>query len=388
MTRAFTLLGFLGLTLLMAVPAAHAQSTFAVGGLGVPIAPIDARARALGGIGTALPGWNLSLINPAEAVGIPFRGITAAYQSQSGQVELGGANDDFASSRFPMLRVVYPLRSGLVATVGYGGFLDQSWAAFEDRTIVLGADTVNVRDMIDSSGGLSSFQIGVGYPVARSLAVGVAGGFYSGRNHRTLTRSFIGTGLADVESELRWRQRAPFVTAGLRWDPSSAFRFAGAVTWAGTLDAHADPVEGQALQHEDFELDLPLQATAGMSALLAPRLNAVVAGRWEGWSDTAADTEDVWQIGGGLEWEGIRTGDRFLPLRVGYHYSRFPQRFRGGQPTERAAALGLGIPLAVTDFGPRGLIDAALERGTRSDPDDNLSERFWRFTLSLSLFGS
>src|SRR5690606_15765444 len=43
---------------LLALPAAAgAQSLFSTRGLGVPVEPVDARARALGGIGVGMLGW-------------------------------------------------------------------------------------------------------------------------------------------------------------------------------------------------------------------------------------------------------------------------------------------------------------------------------------------
>lgn len=383
-------------TLLTVTPSAVAQSLFSADGLGVPVSAVDARARALGGIGSGLPGWNFSLTNPAEAVGTPFRGITAAYQSQSGTAEWGEASDDIAATRFPLLRVVYPFRSGLVATIGYGAFMDQNWGASDHRDIVIGSDTVAVRDAVDSSGGLARVQFGIAYPLARTLAIGLAGGLYTGRHNQSVTREFErldqdqAQGYLDVDTELRWRQRGPFATAGLRWDPSSSFRLAGALTWSGTLNARADEIDGQVIRPESYKVSLPWQATAGMSALLAPQLTAVAGARWEGWSSARniyPGADDSWQLGGGLEWEGIQASGRSVPLRLGYRYSQYPMAFRGERPTERATAFGIGVPFALTDVGPRALVDAALERGSRDAAGDSLSERFWQFTLSLSLFG-
>lgn len=389
MTRAWILLVAI---LLAAAPGAWAQSTFASGGLGMPVNPLDARARALGAVGTGLPGWNLNLTNPADIAGFPFRGVTAGLQTQAGTAELNGVRDDLGGARFPLLRIVYPFRRGLVASIGYGAFIDQSWAAFSNRTVRVGDADVGVRDGLESDGALSRVQVGLGYSVTNTLALGLAGGIYTGRLDRTLTREFISglpLDLDPVSSRVRWHQRAPFASAGMRWDPSAAFRLAGAVTWAGTLSGEADELEGEPLLPNDFEVDLPLQAVVGASALLAPGLSGVVGARWDGWS-SAADSfqgaRDVWSFGGGVEWESPLASSRTIPLRVGYHHAQLPFPIGGQNLTERFTAFGLTVPFADTNVGPRALVDAAIERGSR-DGGGSLEESFWRFNMSLSLFG-
>src|SRR5690606_24000589 len=139
--------------------SADAQSIFSSRGLGVPVSPVDARARALGGIGVGLLGRNPSLVNPAEAADYSFRGATAALQSTNRSIQVDGVERDAAASRFPLVRIIMPLRERIVLSAGYGGFLDQSWSAFRDRTEIIGTDTVAVRDRIDANGGIAEVQI-------------------------------------------------------------------------------------------------------------------------------------------------------------------------------------------------------------------------------------
>ncbi|HEX6937795.1 MAG TPA: hypothetical protein VF158_00175 [Longimicrobiales bacterium] len=368
---------------------AAAQSIFASQGLGVPVPAADARTRALGGVGTGLRGQTVSLVNPAEAADFRIRGLAAALQSSSHAVDFEGAESHFGANRFPMLQILYPVGERVVFTIGYGGFLDQSWAAFTDRSEPVGDDTVAVRDLVESSGGLAQVQAGVAYALTPGLSVGLAGGFYSGGLDRTITRNFTGGDLPGVESftsELSWSQRAPFASAGLRWDIGSILRLAGSITWAGTLDAHAESDLAR-----DFEVQLPLQASAGASALLAPRLLAAVSGRWAGWSAAADDlggnAGDTWEVGAGLEWDALRFGDRSTPLRVGYRYGQYPFHVDGALPTERAFSFGTGLRFGRTAAGPRASLDAAVERGSRDVSGAAFAEDFWRFTVSLAVFG-
>lgn len=399
MRRAFSI-AFVAL--LAAAPPASAQSIFAAGGRAVPVAPVDARARALGGIGIGLLNQNLSLVNPAGVAGIRLRGITAAWQTAARSIEFEGAEEDVGSNRFPLLRIVYPVGSRLVLSAGYGSFLDQSAAVASEGTEVIGTDTLAVRDVLDVDGGIAQLQLGAAYALTPTLAVGIAGGLYAGEIDRELSRSFTNTGLADLRIRSEWSERAPFASAGIRWDPAPVARLGASVTWAGELDGDADDVERSAggitirSEGEDFSVDLPLQVAAGASALLAPRLLATVAGRWAGWSSAergfgpddlaAADLpDDTWEFGAGLEWEGLTVANRTVPLRLGYHRGQFPYKVQGETPTEWAAALGAGARLATSELGPLAVVDLALERGGRDGGD--LSEDFWRFTFSIALFG-
>lgn len=372
------------------LPAA-AQSIFATGGLGVPVSPVDARARALGGIGVGLREAHASLTNPAAAADYRFRGLSAALQSMDRAVRFGDAEDDVGANRFPLLRFIYPVGQRLVFSAGYGGFLDQSWAAVSERTESIGGEDVLVRDLIDSSGGIAQLQAGVAYLLTPSLAVGVAGGFYTGELDRRISRTFPEGEFDDVqaiEARRTWTERAPYAVGGVRWDILPVLRVAGSVTWAGTLEARAsDGREG-----DPFDVDLPLQLAGGLSAVLSPRLLAVVSGRWAGWSSAdgfgeVARAVDTWEVGGGLEWSGPTLGGRAMPLRLGYHYSEFPFAIDGNTPSEQAFAAGLGLRFGLAEGGPLATIDAALERGSRTVDGGGLAEDFWRATVSLSVFG-
>src|SRR5690606_33064663 len=171
---------------LFALPAAAgAQSLFSTRGLGVPVAPVDARARALGGIGVGLIGWNGTLANPAEAAGVLRRGVVAAMQPSRRSVEFGGEQDDLGGTRFPLIRAVQPLGStGLALAVGYGGFLDQNWAVVDEGAETIGGQPLRTRDLVESTGGVAQARLDVAYWVTPRLGVGVGAGVYTGRLDR------------------------------------------------------------------------------------------------------------------------------------------------------------------------------------------------------------
>jgi len=383
----------LGLALGVMAPAASAQSIFSARGFGVPVAPVDARAHALGGIGIGLFGRNASFGNPAELADFSFRGIVATMQNSSREAELDGATAKTGSNRFPLLRVIYPVSPRLTASMGYGSFLDQSWSVAVSGSEVLDGETVTVRDLLSYDGGLAQFRVGVAYAVTPSFAVGIDGGLYTGKVNHTLTRVFLDnapSGINHVDQSTSWSQQAPLVSAGFRWDPASVLRVAGSVTWAGDLKRSFDD---QTSAFTDDRIQMPLQVAAGVSAFLTPGLLGTVSARWSGWSraadsfSQASGPADTWEYGAGLEWSRASFGGAGIPIRIGYRRAELPFRFEGVTPTEWAATFGIGFQLARTAFGPLGTIDATIDHGRRTATGTGLGESFWRFTVGMGIFG-
>jgi hypothetical protein len=383
---------FLALLSLCALaPAASAQSIFSARGFGVPVAPIDPRAQALGGIGIGLLGQDASMVNPAEIANHNFRGAVATLQSSSLSADFGAQSGQTTTNRFPLLRVIYPIDERLSASVGYGGFLDQTWSVVTSGFERIGADSVAVRDASSADGGLAQLRVGLAYSLAPSFAVGIDGGIYTGKLDERLSRTFGEGAPAGIDSIMQrdtWTQRAPLISAGFRWDPAQIFRLAESFTWAGTL---ARELENKPEAKRSFQL--PLQAAAGASAILAPGLMGTVSTRWAGWSRAADDFDpafapvDTWEYGAGLEWTRMTLGSAAIPIRFGYHRAQLPFRFQGVTPTESAATVGLGLELARTAVGPLATIDATLDRGRRTAAGTGLNESFWRMTLGIGVFG-
>ncbi len=379
------------LALLVLPAAAGAQSLFSTRGLGVPVEPVDARARALGGIGVGMLGWTGSMVNPAEAAGVYRRGIAAAIQPSRRSVEFDGETDILGGTRFPLIRAVLPFGERVGLAAGYGGFLDQSWAVASETTVPIGGQQLRAVDLIESNGGVAQARLDIAYLVTPSLGVGVGAGMYTGRLERIVSRSFPDTALIEgFRTVAAWNYSAPSLSVGAWWEPLPIARVGAAVTWAGEL--RGEPEEGTT---QGVRVDLPLQFAAGASGQLAPGLMAVAGARWAGWSSAAngfddpAIAADPWEVGGGLEWGGGRALGRPMPLRLGARYARLPFRVEGATPTAWALALGVGSLLARDEFGPRAVVDAAIERGRRGGDSgaSGLTENFWRFTISMSLFG-
>lgn len=377
---------------------AAAQSLFSTRGLGVPAEGYDARARALGVNGVGLIGLSTSMVNPAEQAGLLRRGVTAAFQPWSGTTEFQGENDDIAATRFPLISIMYPTRLGIF-TLGYSGVLEQSYAVIAEGQEILGTDTVATSDLVENVGGIGQLRLGFARYVSNSLALGVSIGLYTGNIDRGLSRTYPDTalGLRNFETHRRWEYSGPQASVGMRWDPGRDLRVGASVTWSGALKAK--PQEGSTTE---YEYDMPLRFAVGASGRLGRSWVAAVSGTWASWTsddyrtpgDQGATTaEQQMEIGGGLEYQALRAGTRVFPLRVGARTSKLPFHLVGEEaPSEWAVTGGIGLRLVEDDFGPLAVADIGVERATReglssSTVTDGLSESFWRFTVSLSLFG-
>jgi hypothetical protein len=375
-----------------------AQSITSVRGPGYPLMPTDARSMVLGGLGIGLHGFSAPLTNPASVAHSFRRGGVVTLESVDRSIQLGDESDDVGTTRFPLIRVIFPVR-GAVLTAGYGGYLDQSYSLGREGELVLDDRTVGYRDVTRSEGGVGEFQVGAALPLGQRLGVGAVVGLHTGNQRVEQSRVFdLEEGLESYRATMRWRYSGPMAQVGVQWEPMEIVRLGASVRWAGTLVGKG--VQGRA---ERREVDLPLQVAAGASGFLVPGLLATVSGRWSGWSVTdphavgapseSASARDTWEIGGGFEWAPIRpAARRSFPLRVGAQYRQLPFPFAEEPPSEWFAGVGAGMRVGPDPRHPLALVDLAVQRGTRTATGTgtvgDLRERMWRMVLSVSLFGN
>lgn len=377
----------------VAVQPVAGQSLFNTRGLGAPAPALDARGAALGGIGVGLIGFHTSMTNPAEMAGLTRRGVSAVLQPVSTSVDVDGVQDGTAGTRFPILRIIYPVSERAVISVGYGSWLEQSWAIRTQSEQQLGGQTITVTDLQQSTGGIAQLRLGASYLVSPTFSVGAAAGLYTGNVERLAARGFAGDTLnqmAPFEQRLRWTYLAPLGSLGVRWDIAGVARLGASVTAGGSLDAEG--VEGNA---EDRSYGSPLELATGASVRVTPLITAnggVVWTRPPGIEGGNTVSRDALRVGGGVEYQGVRSGARTYPIRLGGRWEQMPYHLEGETPAEERA-FGAGVGFRLGDPGnPAAVADLSLERAQRSGLAgagvNSLEERLWRFTFSLSLFGN
>lgn len=382
----------LGLLLCALAPAAvHAQSLFAARGLGIPIEAIDSRARLLGGVGVGLLGVNPSLVNPAELAAVR-RGVTAVLQPVSHTIGIDGAEEDVGSTRFPLLSLLYPISERLLLGIGYGGYLEQSWAVRSSGTLPIG-DGLDYEDVVRSRGGISQVRLTVAYSFSESLSIGAAAGLLTGNLDRTLARTFTdsATTLGNFSSRLRWDYSGALGAVGAQWQPMPGLRVGASL--ALTTDIDADSATGDARSRS---YGSAMVAAAGASGQLTPDLLVALGATRQRFPEIDSGTElsrETWAFGGGIEYGGLRSGNRSFPIRLGARVQQLPYHGIGEEPArEVSGGVGLGFRLATDASGPLAVLDTGLERARRTGLAGDaipggVEESLWRWTFSLSLFG-
>jgi hypothetical protein len=372
--------------LLVNASGLEGQSLFGSRGLGMQMNPLDARAMALGGQGLALLGPSLSPVDLASAARIYLPSAQVTLQPQWVDGELGGSVSSTMATRFPQVGLAYPVpRFGGTALMQIESFMDQRWNVMEASEQEFRGEVVPVNDQFQSDGGISTFQLGWAQRVGDDLSLGIGVGSRIGSVTRTFTRFIQAEGdffVIPFQVAKEWQYSGLTASLGFQWDPVSAIRLGGSARWSQDLKAEDSSTEDT----ETF--DLPVEYRFGASGILTPRL-AITAGfsyaDWkpsdEGGLQADALSGAVKSFGGGLEWAGPTLGPRNFPIRVGMRRSDLPFTFEGETPSEQVFSGGIGLNLMPPQTGLVGVIDLALERGTREA--GSLSEKFWRASATF-----
>lgn len=375
-----------------AADPAAAQSFLSTRGLGFAEAALDARARALGGVGLGLPGAGLSLVNPASIAGLPAPALGVTLQTDHADATLAGGSGSGSTTRFPMLQAALPLGSRWALSLGYGAFLDQNWRGEVIDSIAIGTDQrIAVRDQRVSDGGVASFQLGTAYSVSEALSVGVAALVHTGTAQTASTRSFAEAALDPSVFSDRWGYSGLGLSAGVRWTASEALSLAAAVTGSGSLSVERlDDGSDRGGAGLERSYDLPLRVSAGAAGRVSSGTLVALSGDWAGWSAaseglTEGAARDTWSAGAGVEWEGLSLAGRMVPLRLGARTRTLPFAVSGGDsaewPDERAVTGGAGIVLG----GGAARVDLSGELGSRAG--GAFSEDYWRLGFTFTVFG-
>ncbi len=379
---------FLTLLGLASVSSALAgQSLFGSQGLGMPVEPLDARARALGTLGVGLLGPTLSPTDLAAAARIFLPSAQITLQPHWVDGDLAGQPINTQGTRFPQMGAAYPVPSlGGTAVLHIGSFLDQRWEVHQASTQEFRGVQVPVTDEFKSEGGVSTFQVGWAQRVGEDLSLGVGVGTRMGSVTRTFLRTIDSEDLFQIvpfRTGGDWQYSGLTTSLGVQWAPIPAILLGGTIYLSG--DLKAKPSDGTDGDPESF--DLPTEYRFGASGILTPRLALSVGFSFADWKSSneylgpEALVGSVWSFGGGVEWAGPSLGIRNFPIRLGMRKSDLPFTFDGENPTENVWSAGLGLNLLPAQTGMMGAIDLALEKGTRKA--SSLSESFWRATVTF-----
>ena len=386
MTKRF----LLALAVAALLPASgHAQSLFNSAGMGLPIEPLDARARARANLGIGLPNASLMPTDPAAAG--RFILPTGVMSTQPSWVDYTAGADagSFQGTRFPLIGIAYPLFDGMM-TVQLGSFLDQHFNSQSAGSVAIGGEPVATTEIFDQNGSVSNLNIGYGRALNERFTVGASFGRYAGSVVRTLTRSFDDPtlGVEDYIERGKWSYTGHSATLGATADLGSIARLAASIQLPTRLEADAD----ESTSGSDGSFDLPVQYRLGGTASLAPGLRVTASAAFADWSSIESDLREPTSVGDangfgvGVELTRARLLGKDAPLRFGYRKTGLPFSFPSGAASERVFAAGFGLALNQTGEFLLAGSDFALERGKRSG--GGVTEDFWRLTISVVVSGT
>ena len=370
--------------------AASGQSLLSAGGLGIPVDPLDARSRALGGAGIGLMGGQLLPADPVAAADLRVPSVTITLANAWVDVEEGDASSTASGARFPALGVSYPLRDWGSFTLTYGSLLDQRWETTRRQRLPLGGTTAVVTDRFFSDGGIAALRVGFGGRIAPSLAVGGSVGLYTGELTRNLTRTFdsvdVSLDVSPSQTGGFWNYSGVTATVGATVDVAEVARLAANVTWSGDVDA--DPSDDTSGSGATF--DFPIELRVGGSGALTPGLVANVGVVYADWSSAGEPLREssgrsALTVGGGLEWTRATLAGRRSPIQLGYRRSTLPFTFGSEEAVESALSAGFGIDFVQSGTTTLAGMGISIERGSREA--GTLSESFFRASLTLRVAG-
>lgn len=376
------------LALTLALPGiVEAQSVLARGGLGIPSEPLDARTRALGGVGVGLTGWALQPTDPAAAAGIRLPTIAATFQPGTASVE-GGENA--GHTRFPILGVSYPFGANTFFLT-FNSYMDSEWEVRAPVLLDLADREVEGEDIFRSDGGMGQVRLGWARRLTDAWAVGISAGQLTGSLDRSFTRELdpeeIGSDVSSFRRQGRWTASGSVVSGSVSWSPTDLIRIGAGLAWTDQL--RLDPSGDTEGDRRSYTL--PTEYRVGGTLTLSPRLALALGVTWADWSEMNGELEEggtrgetlTW--GGGVEWTGGSVLGRPFPLRLGYREQELPFLYDGEAGSESAWTGGFGVNLADFEDVPVARLEVGFQRGTRNAGP--LSEDFWRTTVSLRLAG-
>lgn len=387
--------------LLGAVPAARAQTPFALTNIGADVRVSDARVAGRGGWGVAesdslLPSFH----NPAGLAGLRRTAVVVSGYGESVESESDDASRRNNRVFTPSLRVAMPAASGRI--VIHAGLTAQRATQYETAqptTWTVGDAVLGGTDYFRREG--TQFTVPLGVALRLTPTLSVAGGldlaFGVVRDRSALffedpVRS-DGTPYYALSSEVVEDEiSGASTTWSMQWRPTSrfgmGFQWTTAHDWDITRTRELGGVKGSRVSESVWHLPARWQAGADLRLDSRWRMGfeyeAQSFSEFSGRADWEAAVTDAWRVSAGLDRSRAderRGGLGNLPLRLGYSLSRWPYTVEGAEILDHRVSVGTGVPFR----GAGGHLDMALSYGwTGSREDHGVEDRYWRFTVSLA----
>ena len=372
----------LALTAAAALPLG-AQGSAASQGFGYPPGQLGASASATAGAFTEFD--ETTPLNPAALLGWHNAGVHFQYEPEFRITESQGSTIRTAINRVPVVLAALPIGPRATIALSLASLLDRTWATdVVDRRLV-GAESLYVREVSSSDGGMNDIRIAGAFHVSNWLDVGLGAHAIVGLNRFNQTVVLT-----------RDDPRTTTTTSNTEFSPygqSADIRFSGSAFSAGATIRPVRKIaiavsarRGQSLRltRRDSTVAtarVPDRLGVGIAYELVPRTIVAADADWTGWSSLDAlsvlsKPQDALGLSLGIETPGPRFAGRALTLRGGFRHRELAYnapvsssggRFNFEQVRENAVSLGISAPFAydralVQIYGQRALRSVAAEK--------------------------
>ncbi len=361
--------------------AAAQSSVFDVRALGIPQAPLSARALGMDGSGSLLDG--MSGTNPAAITSII--GLTAGFnvfQNWRTSTTPGGTGTG-SDAGMPFITVVNRIKETPFYISGsFGSYTDRDFGFVTTDSTPVNGEPVGYRDSLESRGGTSDFRLTLGYRKGNKLALGFGFHFLTGSNRFFLSRIFADSLFAPVRQRSELAYNAVGVSLGAVYHPLEPLLLTAVVRGEGSMNVDRDSVQA-------YSYPLPWAFAGGAQYQLKKRGTISAQVTYTGWAvandellaNGGTGSENTFEAAFGAELYTSKEQPGKLPLRVGVRTRTLPfPPTTGVQPSEFSVAAGTGARMAKG----HAAVDVALQRLWRKD-DAGFSEDAWVLSLGIIL---
>lgn len=279
----------------------------------------------------------------------------------------------------------------------------------EDDEDVL-ADVGYVQYLYEGSGGVTQVSGGVGWAPAKWVSIGAEATYYWGSITRsyaaaitpiTGTGSYSNTTASDKDNVSKFLgnfgvQFIPVDNNSTKMVIAGVYRMGGKFDLKRERNISGSTVTMDSVVYNSGTTDFRLPQTVGAGVSLYRKTwNINLDYTYQDWSVNGTDVKNnfkyvntnTFKIGGQYT---PNAGDvrRFLnrvSYRAGFRYGNYFGEMNGQKVDEMAVSVGVGIPFK---FLGTSAVNAGIELGQRGTMNAGLvRERYFKFTIGLSLFG-
>lgn len=375
--------------------------------------------RSMGGAGVAFHNpISINYLNPASYssvgqksfilnVGLEGKNFYLKEKNAQGTTR----NTSFNTFNIRDIAILFPLTKRVGFSFSVTPYSNVGYRVQKRETdIDIVANLGDVKYLYEGEGGITLMRAGIGVGLRKNLSIGVDAMYYLGSIDRyygltitpiTSPTSYNSMSATNSESISRF-----LGSIGVQWDPimttSRMLSIGATYSMGGKLNAKStrfipsNDIYRDTVSLTSFTSDFRLASTYTLGvSYLTNKFNFNADYTYQDWG-SANDNET--ELGKYVNTNSVKVGGQYTPnrndirsflkrwsYRAGYRHSQYYMQVNGHNISENAITFGVGIPVKYTGLTN---INVGFETGWRGSLKPGvIKDRFWKFSIGLSLFG-